>query len=148
MMDKCYTKTSPAYPYFGAKGITVCREWRSAEQFIKDVPNNVFGRHIVLKYGEKVFSPSTIDWLTHAEVQNRKWLDGVLTASLLAKRTGYSRERIRQMSTITEKGDKYPVLHKYILHKRIVNSNTIMIYRHSAIEFLQKRRRILYKKEI
>ena len=37
MMNRCYTPTNKDYPNVGGKGITVCPEWHTYENFVKDM---------------------------------------------------------------------------------------------------------------
>lgn len=38
MIKRCYNPKSPSYPYYGAKGITVCDRWRNSfDAFLADV---------------------------------------------------------------------------------------------------------------
>jgi len=37
MMQRCYNHNSKPYEFYGAKGVTVCEEWHSVENFINDM---------------------------------------------------------------------------------------------------------------
>lgn len=37
MHDRCLNRNNPSFPYYGAKGITVCDRWRSLSAFVEDM---------------------------------------------------------------------------------------------------------------
>ena len=37
MMHRCYKSQNPDYPNYGGRGITVCEEWHSVANFIRDM---------------------------------------------------------------------------------------------------------------
>lgn len=73
MMSRCYDPNLPEYKWYGAKGVTVCEEWRgNPEAFIKWSLNNGWKPkyHIDkdMKSGPtKIYSPDTCQWITAKE---------------------------------------------------------------------------------
>lgn len=37
MMTRCYLTTSPSYPNYGGRGITVCERWHDWKNFLRDM---------------------------------------------------------------------------------------------------------------
>lgn len=77
MMSRCYKSDSHNYEYYGAKGVSVCKEWHNPEKFISDVkklPNwdkklrdwNIYQLDKDY-YGANIYSPQTCAWLHQGE---------------------------------------------------------------------------------
>jgi len=48
LMTRCYNKKSPAYKWYGARGVEVCEEWRhSFENFFKDMGDRPSENHSI-----------------------------------------------------------------------------------------------------
>lgn len=64
MKKRCYNKKAQNYPYYGGRGITVCKEWKNSFiQFYKDMGHPPSEKH----------SLDRIDNEGHYEKQNCKW---------------------------------------------------------------------------
>jgi hypothetical protein len=99
---RCNNPNNNRYPEYGGKGIKVCEEWNTFEQFYSDVGpapthNHMLGRIDVTKD----YNKDNCKWLTFAEMGNHKAntkrykcnsLD--LTVSDWAVKTGLSRSTI------------------------------------------------------
>lgn len=86
ILDRCYNTNSPEYKWYGAKGITICDEWKeNPEAFIKWSLENGWqkGLHIDKDILSKekniipaIYSPDTCMWVTPqrnvSEATNRK----------------------------------------------------------------------------
>lgn len=71
MRNRCTNKKSKAWQYYGAKGITVCEEWSSFNQFVVDMGPRPSKKHsIERKDTTKGYSKENCKWATIAE-QNR-----------------------------------------------------------------------------
>lgn len=61
MLARCYDPSSKAYALYGAKGITVCKEWHNYQTFAEWYSQNVGeGLHVdkdILIAGNKVYGP-------------------------------------------------------------------------------------------
>ncbi len=66
MMDRCYREQTGSYPYYGGKGIGVCKEWReSFEAFLGDVGDKPSAGHVLCLLDKaKDFGPGNVAWLT------------------------------------------------------------------------------------
>lgn len=74
MMTRCYNPNSPEYKWYGAKGVTVCDEWKqNPEAFVQWAITNGWekGKHIdkdILCEEQGIFphiySPSTCQWVS------------------------------------------------------------------------------------
>ena len=59
MKARCYNKNSVPYPYYGAKGIRVCEEWKTAPDGFIRFYNWFFGEsQIVIETYFKYFVPN------------------------------------------------------------------------------------------
>ncbi len=69
MKRRCYQKQFISYPYYGAKGITVCKRWReSFENFISDMgPRPGKEYQIDRKDAKKNYTPKNCRWITKDE---------------------------------------------------------------------------------
>lgn len=63
MRGKCHSPSHIGYSYFGARGITVCDEWRASfVAFLRDVGERPAGCGLVLNPGATVFAPGACKW--------------------------------------------------------------------------------------
>jgi hypothetical protein len=72
MKNRCYNTRSADYPYYGARGITVCKKWQTSfPAFLEDVGRRPSVLHTLdrIKTG-RGYSPSNCRWATR-EVQSR-----------------------------------------------------------------------------
>lgn len=77
MKYRCNNSKNPAYKWYGAKGVSVCKEWNSNfENFKKWALENGYKENLVLdkdilcsknKIVPKIYSPSTCLWITPSE---------------------------------------------------------------------------------
>lgn len=77
MKQRCYCKTCRLYPYYGAKGVTVCDEWlNSPVAFIQWALTHGWEQGLeidkdILKEGNKIYSPATCKFVSHSENQRK-----------------------------------------------------------------------------
>lgn len=70
MKGRCYTKSNTCYPRYGAKGITVCKEWLDdPEAFIKWALANGYKKGLSIDRidGTKGYSPDNCRFITQSE---------------------------------------------------------------------------------
>lgn len=75
MIIRCTNPKSKSYKYYGARGITVCNEWRcSFEAFYRDVgPRPARGLSIERVENARGYEPGNVRWATHSEqMKNRR----------------------------------------------------------------------------
>ena len=76
MKTRCYTKSATGYPFYGARGITVCDEWRNSfETFYEWAIENGYkeGLTIERKDYDGNYCPENCCWITSvAQANNRK----------------------------------------------------------------------------
>jgi len=98
--DRCLNPNSPAFQYYGSRGITICREWaESFACFLKDVGHRPFPDYTIERIdNSKGYEPSNVKWATRKEqMRNTRatrliTLDGItLCASDWAKLNGVPR---------------------------------------------------------
>tara|TARA_R110000772_G_scaffold5454_4_gene19479 strand:+ start:544 stop:1008 length:465 start_codon:yes stop_codon:yes gene_type:complete len=82
MNNRCYNPRNTGYPWYGAKGITVCDEWRKFIPFRDWAKANgyVEGLSIdkdewceILNISPKIYSPETCQWVTRGENTKLKY---------------------------------------------------------------------------
>lgn len=77
MMDRCYDPKCKEFPYYGLKGVTVCKRWHNFANFHADcrvLPNWINKRDNPKKYAldkdfysAQCYSPATCVWLSHQD---------------------------------------------------------------------------------
>lgn len=86
MKERCYTKTFRLYKWYGAKGVTICDEWRNDFAAFREwAINNGYEETLTIERNEisKGYEPSNCRWITRKEQARNKsttaWvtLDGV-----------------------------------------------------------------------
>lgn len=68
MKYRCLKKSSDAYPSYGGRGITICKEWLKFENFIKDMgllPSSKYSLERI--DNNKNYEPSNCKWATQKE---------------------------------------------------------------------------------
>ena len=71
MIRRCTRETHPDYDAYGARGISVCREWMSFETFIRDMGERPSPSHSLDRFdNDGDYCPGNCRWAT-AEQQNR-----------------------------------------------------------------------------
>ena len=138
MLDRCYNSSKPAYKDYGAKGVTVCAEWRDSEKgflaFQEWALTNGYDDNLVcdkdykcneLGISPKLYSPDTCIWITPEE-------NGGLTSrlpeseQLIIVKRYTNKEAIKSIATdygYTYQGILY-ILEKHGAHKRKPNKRT------------------------
>ncbi len=71
---RCFNKTDPDYPSYGARGITMCDEWKeSFEAFYHDMGPRPSKNHSVdRKDNDKGYCKDNCRWATYVEQNNNK----------------------------------------------------------------------------
>lgn len=74
MISRCENPNKPDYKYYGAKGISVCDEWKCYENFQQWATNNGYLDNLTLdrKDGAKNYCPDNCRWITIKQQQNNK----------------------------------------------------------------------------
>lgn len=71
MIQRCHSPDNSQYPDYGGRGITVCQEWRTFENFYKDVGDPPFkGAMLERANNDLGYNPANITWATRAEQNN------------------------------------------------------------------------------
>lgn len=81
MINRCYSKKSTVYEWYGKRGVKVCKEWRENPQSFFDwvlisgyEPNLSLDKDI--KGDGMLYSPETCCWVTHKENCNNRRRNG------------------------------------------------------------------------
>jgi hypothetical protein len=133
---RCYNKSIPAYKYYGAKGVKMCPVWKkNFRNFYDWSMSNGYKDWLTIDRLDPNgdYSPKNCRWATYKQQANNKRLSHRLTMSNLAKITGYSSERIRQLTN-----NSY--LKGYIIKRIHTGKNTRYIYSEGAVNLLKRRR--------
>lgn len=65
MISRCTNPRTASFKWYGAKGITVCDEWRSFENFIRDMGDRPSAKHSIDRINNSVgYSKDNCRWAT------------------------------------------------------------------------------------
>ena len=67
MMQRCLNPKSKAYFWYGARGITVCDEWRDFKNFLRDMGSRPDGLSLDRKDNSGNYEPGNCRWVTRRE---------------------------------------------------------------------------------
>jgi hypothetical protein len=68
MMGSCYNKDKPSYNSCGKIGITVCKEWREIENFIRDMGRKPINTCLSRHDSNKNFSKENCYWKSRVKM--------------------------------------------------------------------------------
>lgn len=81
MMQRCYNANSQSYPWYGAKGITVCERWHDFSNFLSDVGERPSPKHSLDKINNREsYSPDNCRWATRSQQDRNKTTSRFITA--------------------------------------------------------------------
>lgn len=72
MHARCQNPTDQKYSYYGARGIRVCKRWKSFTKFIADMEPRPPGYILDRIKNNGHYTPSNIRWATHKQSANNK----------------------------------------------------------------------------
>lgn len=73
MHNRCENPNMDNYKYYGDRGIIVCKEWYSFEQFLADMGERPYGMCIERKDNDKGYYKDNCKWATMLEqAKNRR----------------------------------------------------------------------------
>lgn len=84
MRQRCTNKNNPSYINYGGRGIKICSEWNSFEQFIKDVGDKPKGKTLDRIDNNGPYCKENCKWSTIKE-QNRNSRQCQLNEDLIKK---------------------------------------------------------------
>lgn len=137
MLNRCYNIKGKAYKYYGRRGIIVCEEWgNDFWQFVKDMGDKPKGLTLDRRDNNGNYESTNCRWVDSKTQANNKRKSHLLTSSNLAKVTGYSSERIRQMSGMSKQHPDSNILSQFIEKKEKLNKSFSIIFKPETILFL------------
>jgi len=85
MKTRCYLKTKGCYPYYGGRGIRVCKEWHDFAPFAEWAMSHGYADHLTLerKHRDDNYEPEKCEWVTRQRQSNNIktnriiWVEGV-----------------------------------------------------------------------
>ena len=112
MKHRCYNKNSQQFKNYGARGITVCREWReSFENFLRDMGERPEGLTIERINNNGNYEPTNCRWATRGEQRRNQRgciyleFNGIkMTVNEWAKKLNFDRETIKHRMKM-----RYPI---------------------------------------
>lgn len=88
MISRCHDPRSKAYSQYGGRGITVCDQWRTYENFVADMGLRPEGMSIDRINNDEGYYPENCRWATRSEQQKNKsstklYTNGEFTGTLV-----------------------------------------------------------------
>ena len=111
MLGRCCRPTHKSYSYYGARGIRVCQEWLSFENFLKDMGPRPSKNHTLERINNNGnYEKVNCAWATKLEQANNKRTSKIVTVNGVSKTMaewgryfGVSYEQIKYVIRKTEK---------------------------------------------
>ena len=102
--QRCYNPENKAYKLYGGRGIKVCGRWmESFYNFLEDMGEPVSNKLSIDRIdNDGDYTPKNCRWATQKEQCNNQRIHYYLNCKKLAEVSGYSRERIRQLTHRTK----------------------------------------------
>lgn len=79
MLRRCLNPSQDSYRLYGARGITVCPQWRSFPQFLQDMGECPPGLSLDREDNERGYEPGNCRWIAEDKQQRNKRTNRVLT---------------------------------------------------------------------
>lgn len=79
MRQRCQQPSDPSYHRYGGRGISVCPQWESYEQFVLDMGRRPPGKTIERKNNNGNYEPGNCVWATGIEQGSNKRNNRLLT---------------------------------------------------------------------
>ena len=136
MHNRCENISQDNFKYYGGRGIKVSERWNDFKNFLEDMGEPPSSTHSIDRINpDGNYEPSNCRWGTKNQQANNMRIHKYLYGTKLAKLTGYSQERVWQLTFKTS------VLEPYIQEKLPYgNGKEYVVYKNEAINFLKARR--------
>ena len=126
MRARCNNSNEPRYPYYGGRGITICRRWDKFENFLSDMGKRPkFKTSIDRIDNEGNYTPENCHWATHTEQMRNTRNNHMIThigitmcmkewSEHLGIRYGLLNSRINVLKWPVERALTEPVKERYL----------------------------------
>lgn len=72
MLERCRNPKCISWPHYGGRGITVCDQWQTFENFYADMGPRPAGTSIDRIDGNRGYEPGNVRWATELEQQRNR----------------------------------------------------------------------------
>lgn len=139
MMNRCYNPNCNGFKDYGDRGIKICKRWHIIENFIRDMSPKPEGFSIDRINNAQGYSKENCRWSNRKTQATNKRFSGLLTKTKLADLTGYTSERIRQIT--------HTHLQQFIKEQINLGKTERIIFDQKAINFLTSKRNLIQKNQ-
>lgn len=106
MNARCHKPHHPSYRWYGARGISVCEEWRTSfPSFLKHVGPRPSSRHSIERINNHVgYEPGNVKWATKEEqMRNQRGNHSITVGAVTKLITDWAKDKGLHQTTISHR---------------------------------------------